>query len=101
MSGCQDTDNNSADFTAAAPAPRTLPTPTFNCEGDVAPAVASTTPANAATNVAVNANISITFTEPVTVSGSWYSISCGTSDGHTATVSGGPSTFTLDPTTDF
>jgi hypothetical protein len=101
VSGCQDTDNNSADFIAGAPAPRTLSSPTFNCEGDVAPAVASTTPANGATDVATSANISITFSEAVNVSGSWYSISCASSGGHTAVVSGGPVTFTLDPDTDF
>src|SRR5438128_6804981 len=99
--GCQDTDNNSADFVAGAPAPRTMLTPTQICGSDSAPAVASTSPANGATEVAVDANISITFTEPVDVTGSWYSISCGTSDGHTATVSGGPTTFTLDPNADF
>src|SRR5207237_5397415 len=33
--------------------------------------------------------------------GSWFSISCSSSDGHTATVSGGPTTFTLDPDADF
>jgi len=99
--GCQDTDNNSADFAAGAPAPRTTLTPTQICGSDAAPAVASTSPANGATEVAVNANVSITFTEPVDVTGSWYSISCATSDGHSATVSGGPTTFTLDPSTDF
>jgi predicted extracellular nuclease len=99
--GCQDTDNNGADFVAGAPAPRTTLTPTQICGSDTAPAVASTSPANGATEVALNANISITFTEPVDVTGSWYSISCGTSDGHTASVSGGPTTFTLDPSTDF
>src|SRR5207237_5609505 len=80
---------------------RTMLSPTFNCTADTAPGVASTTPANGATEVPVNSNVSITFTEPVDVTGSWYSISCGTSDGHSATVSGGPTTFTLDPTSDF
>src|SRR4051794_38272869 len=37
MSGCQDTDNNSADFTAAAPPPRTPPSPPLHCEGDGPP----------------------------------------------------------------
>jgi predicted extracellular nuclease len=43
----------------------------------------------------------IEFTEPVDVSGSWFSISCTTSGAHTASVGGGPATFTLDPDTDF
>jgi uncharacterized protein len=68
---------------------------------DAAPQVTSTTPAAGATGVAVNANVDITFSEPVTVSGSWFSISCSTSGAHTATASGGPVTFTLDPSTDF
>jgi predicted extracellular nuclease len=101
LGGCQDTDNNGADFVAGAPTPRTLSSPTVNCEGDTAPSVASTTPANGATDVAVDANVSITFTEPVNVSGSWYSISCGSSSSHTAAASGGPTTFTLDPDSDF
>jgi uncharacterized protein len=100
-SGCTDTDNNSADFTAGAPNPRNRLSPTFNCNGDTAPTVASTTPANGATGVAVNANISITFSEPVNAVDGWYSISCATSGGHSATVAGGPVTFTLDPTADF
>ncbi|TML59082.1 MAG: hypothetical protein E6G22_13475, partial [Actinobacteria bacterium] len=68
------------------PAPRTTLTPTQICGSDAAPSVASTSPVNGATEVAVNANVSITFTEPVDVTGSWYSISCATSDGHSATV---------------
>jgi VCBS repeat-containing protein len=68
---------------------------------DVAPSVLSTTPTNGATNVAVNANIDVTFSEPVNVTGSWFSISCGTSSTHTGTVSGGPTTFTINPDFDF
>jgi DNA/RNA endonuclease G (NUC1) len=37
----------------------------------------------------------------VNVSGSWFQISCGTSGAHTATVTGGPTTFTLNPDVDF
>src|SRR5919109_742805 len=91
--GSVDTDNNSADFSVGAPNPRNT--------GDQAPTVSSTTPANGAGDVALNSNITITFSEPVNVTGSWYSISCSSSDGHSATVSGGPTTFTLDPDSDF
>ncbi|MCI0696641.1 lamin tail domain-containing protein [candidate division KSB1 bacterium] len=69
--------------------------------GDTAPSVAATTPTNSATQVAVNANITITFSESVNAAGSWFSISGGASGSHTATVSGGPTTFTLDPDVDF
>ena len=68
---------------------------------DTAPSVSSTTPANAATGVAPNADLSVTFSEAVNVAGSWYTISCGTSGAHSATVTGGPTTFTINPDTDF
>jgi hypothetical protein len=69
--------------------------------GDSAPAVLGTTPAAGATNVAVSANIAVNFTETVTTSGTWFNISCATSGAHTATVSGGPQSFTLNPGSDF
>jgi predicted extracellular nuclease len=97
--GCVDTDNNAADFAAGAPNPRNRISPTFSC-GDEAPSVAATSPANGATDVAVDSNIVITFSEPVDVSGNWYSISCSGTV-HTATVTGGPTTFTLDPDANF
>ncbi len=68
---------------------------------EVAPTVASKTPDDGATDVALGSNISVTFSEPVTVTGSWFTISCGSSGAHTATVTGGPTTFTLDPDVDF
>ncbi len=73
-----------------------------NCEGfDLAPAVQTTSPADGATGVARNADIVVTFSEPVNVTGTWSTISCGTSGAHTAVVSGGPASFTLNPDTDF
>jgi uncharacterized protein len=71
------------------------------CVNDAAPSVSSTNPAGGATSVSNNSNIDITFSENVNVTGSWFNISCGTSGTHTAAVSGGPTTFTLDPDTDF
>jgi hypothetical protein len=68
---------------------------------DAPPAVTATSPLAGATGVALNSNISITFSEAVNVTGNWYSISCATSGAHTASVSGGPTAFTLDPTADF
>ena len=68
---------------------------------DKPPAVQSTSPVDGATDVARDANLSVTFDEPVDVSGGWFAISCATSQGHAAAVSGGPLTFTLDPDTDF
>jgi uncharacterized protein len=66
-----------------------------------APTVASTTPANAATEVALGTNVTLTFSEPVNVTGSWFRIACTTSGLHSATESGGPTTFALDPAVDF
>jgi len=69
--------------------------------GDAAPIVSSTSPAGGASGVALDANVTITFSEPVSVSGSWYSIVCATSGTHTASQSGGPTSYTLDPSGDF
>ncbi len=68
---------------------------------DNAPTVASTVPADGATNVPINQSVTITFSEPVNVTNPWFSLTCATSGAHTATVSGGPSSFILNPTTDF
>jgi predicted extracellular nuclease len=91
--GATDTDNNSADFTVGTPDP--------HASGDQAPSVASTIPANGASGVAVDANVSITFSEPVNVTGGWFTINCATSGAHGAAESGGPTTFTLDPSANF
>ena len=70
-------------------------------EGDAPPAVASTTPSNDATEVALDADVTVTFSEGVAVTGSWFMISCTKSGEHSATVSGGPTAFALDPDEDF
>jgi predicted extracellular nuclease len=95
--GATDTNDNAADFEIAAPNPRN----SGGTTGDDAPSVTSRAPGNGAVDVAVSSNITIGFSEPVNVSGTWYSISCTTTGVHTATVSGGPTTFTLDPDSDF
>jgi predicted extracellular nuclease len=69
--------------------------------GDAAPAVSSTSPANGADEVAVDSNITVTFSEDVTVTSGWYAISCAASGAHAATQSGGPRTYVLDPDADF
>ncbi|MGH3077008.1 MAG: lamin tail domain-containing protein, partial [Gaiellaceae bacterium] len=99
--GCVETDDNVADFTAAAPAPRNTASPLAPCTTDQAPAVSSTTPASGAVNIAPAANVTVTFSEPVNVSGSWFDVTCATSAAHTAGASGGPTSFTLNPDTDF
>jgi methionine-rich copper-binding protein CopC len=68
---------------------------------DAAPAVTSTTPTNGATNVAVNANIVVNFSESVSAAGA-ISVSCTSSGSHAGSTSAGPAlSFTFNPTTDF
>ena len=98
--GCVDTDSNTADFTAGAPSPRNSSSPLGNCN-DQPPGVSATTPSPGATGVALSANVSVTFGEPVSVTGTWFTISCSLSGPHTAAASGGPTGFSLDPAPDF
>src|SRR5262249_26984710 len=80
--------NQSASFT-------TVPPP------DPAPTVTSTIPSDDATAVPVGASLGVTFTEPVDVASGGFTVTCATSGDHTVVVSGGPSSFTLDPDVDF
>ena len=99
--GCTDTDNNGADFTEITPAPRNTATTPSPCAGDSAPSVADTTPDGGATQVPLDSNVSITFSEPVDLAVDAVSISCADSGVHAATRSGGPETFTFNPDADF
>jgi hypothetical protein len=74
---------------------------TANCEGDAAPFVDSTTPADGANQVPLDSNIEIAFSEAVDVSGEWFDLTCATTGEHTAVQSGGPTAFSLDPDVDF
>lgn len=65
------------------------------------PTVVSTNPAGGATNVAINTNLTITFSEPVNATGIWLSLVGQMSGSHGANVSGGPVTYTIDPDRDF
>jgi uncharacterized protein len=93
--GSTDTNNNLADFDIGAPNPQNSGT------GDTAPSIISKSPDSGVTDVAVDANITIGFSEGVDVADGWYTISCATSGAHTAAQSGGALTFTLNPDTDF
>jgi predicted extracellular nuclease len=101
QAGCQDTDSNSADFTAATPAPRNTATEFAPCAGDAAPSVEAVTPANGATDVALDSDVTLEFSEPVSVAPDAVSVECSTSGGHEGTLDGGPETFTFDPNDDF
>jgi predicted extracellular nuclease len=99
--GCAETDDNAADFSQGSPNPRNSVSPAHFCTGENAPTVAATDPAAGATGVARDANITITFSEPVSVSDGWYGIACAGSGSHTAVVTGGPTTYVLNPDADF
>ena len=66
---------------------------------ETAPSVTSTYPAGGAADFPVGADLTVTFSEPVTVAGTWYSLVCSASGTVAATVSGGPTSFTIDPST--
>jgi DNA/RNA endonuclease G (NUC1) len=65
------------------------------------PAVASTSPANGATNVAINSAIAITFNQAVNVGNAWFAINSAANGLMAATVTGGPATYTLTPPNNF
>src|SRR6185436_13396419 len=67
---------------------------------DNPPSVSATTPVNASVSFP-STNITVTFDESVNASASSFTISCTTSGAHAFNLSGGPTTFTLDPTVDF
>ncbi|MBB5208814.1 endonuclease [Chiayiivirga flava] len=69
--------------------------------GDSAPTVVSTVPASGASNVAVDSNLVVTFSEPVTAGSGAFGLACGASGTHAVVRSGGPTTFTLNPSIDF
>ncbi|MDX6518425.1 MAG: large repetitive protein, partial [Gaiellaceae bacterium] len=74
---------------------------TFSFTTDSAPAVSSTSPANSATGVNPNANVTVTFGEPVNASGSSFTLECPSGSAKTFGTSGsGTATITLDPTAD-
>ena len=99
--GCKDTDFNGENFVAATPSPRNTAAPLNLCAGDFAPTILGTSPATNETHVLPGTNITINFDEQVSGSGNWFQISCADSGLHTATVSGGPFSFTLNPDVDF
>ncbi|MBS1115621.1 MAG: uncharacterized protein H6Q87_5 [candidate division NC10 bacterium] len=96
LNGCLETDNNAADFAAGTPIPRNTSYSLNPC-ADAAPEVTSTFPVNGATDFPVSANLSVTFSEPVNVTASWFTLTCSLSGNVAANFSGGPTTFTIDP----
>jgi len=68
---------------------------------DMAPSITATTPANNTGVISLDANIDISFSEGVDVTGNWFEINCSLSGAHSATVSGGPQHYSLNPDSDF
>ena len=99
FSGPNALDGESTNDTAATP----FPLGTFAAAGgDVAPRSRCTTPADGAADVAEDADIEITFSEAVTVFGTWFDITCDVSGAHTGAVSSGDdTTYLIDPDADF
>ena len=100
----QGTGTTAGDFTWAGPIANTQNSPntgqTFG-GADGAPTVLNTSPANAASGVPVDSNISITFSESVNATGSAFLIECPTGSSRAFTQSASPATtITLDPTLD-
>jgi predicted extracellular nuclease len=70
-------------------------------EADTPPSITTTSPLSGATGVPVASNVTITFSEPVGVTAAAFSIDCANTGAHGAVLSGGPTTYTLDPSIDF
>ncbi len=95
--GAIDTDNNSADFTIGTPDPRN----SAYVPADPVPYVVSTVPANEATGVALDADLSIVFSEAITGS-DFLSLTCADSGTHAVVLNSSDSiTFTADPDVNF
>src|SRR5689334_10238950 len=93
-----------SDQDSADPPDNMLANFVFSFTIDQAPSVTATAPTNGATNVALNSNLSITFSEPVNVTGNWFQIVCpttGTRNVADTVVTGGPTTFTINPNADY
>ncbi|MEK6374951.1 MAG: DNA/RNA non-specific endonuclease [Acidobacteriota bacterium] len=100
-SGLTDTDVNGFDFVVGAPNPRRT-TPIQ----EIGPFVVTTDPASGASIAPKDASITITFSEPVDVTGTWYDITCVSSGNHgindaTFAVTDGGGTHVITPNANF
>ena len=66
----------------------------FGQAADLPPSVATTSPLQAATGVALDADVVLNFSEPVTVAPDWFVFDCGVGT-PALTVEGGPQAYTL------
>ncbi len=72
----------------------------FTTAADNPPSVSTTMPVNGATGVTLTANIVVVFSEAVTPTDPWFTLSCA-GISRAAAVTGGPQSFTLNPASDF
>ncbi|HXQ72117.1 MAG TPA: lamin tail domain-containing protein, partial [Pyrinomonadaceae bacterium] len=77
LNGVQDTNQNGADFQTAAPNPRRS-APIV----ELGPWVAGTDPISDGFNTPYDATITVDFSEPVDVTGSWFNVTCTNSGTH-------------------
>ncbi|MEO8217047.1 MAG: DNA/RNA non-specific endonuclease [Acidobacteriota bacterium] len=95
--GFTDTNVNGNDFVTGAPNPRRTAAIT-----EIGPYVLNVDPRNNSTTAPRDASITVTFTEPVDITGSWYNISCATTGLHNdATMAGGPTSWVVTPNVNF
>ncbi|HWS55460.1 MAG TPA: Ig-like domain-containing protein [Pyrinomonadaceae bacterium] len=92
-------------YTATNSSPET-DSATVTINVDARPVVTDTTPDDNATQVASDANVVITFSEPVDVTGEWFSIACATSGTRNVaatvvTPNGTDDVYTINPNADF
>lgn len=94
-----------ADFAWNAPSTASFgacnPGQTFGAPVDVPPTVASTSPLDNATGIALDTDVLIHFSEAVTTVPGWADLSCTNSGPHTLAISGSGADYTLNPDADF
>lgn len=90
-----DTDQNNVDFAVTAVTPGAA-----NACVDAAPFVASTFPIDGAADFPASGDLTVNFSEPVDVAGAWFDLTCSVSGAVSTAVSGGPTSFTLNPDND-
>ena len=70
---------------------------TVNTSGSVAPTLVSSSPVNGATNVSISSTIGLNFSQPVGLTGVWYTLTGSVSGTIAAAVSGSGSSYTISP----
>ncbi len=95
--GFQDTNVNGADFQTGVPNPRRTAV-----ISEIGPYVLNVDPRNNASSAPRDASLTVTFTEPVDVTGAWYDINCAVTGLHNdATVAGTGSFRIITPNVNF